>query len=401
MEEKKMILKMIEEGKITADEGLSLLKALEDKKEEPSQDSFTESSSHKQERTQNREQMNRFKEDLQDATEKIITSANKGASKVLDMIGKAVEKLQNLDVDFDFDFNLNGGTKVTEYITVDAFNPKQIQFTLANGSLQINPWEKDYAQIEVNGVISKTKDEAEARKILSEILDHQYENEEFTFSIQERKGVRVSLEVMIPLKVYESLQVYSNNGSIRMADLEIQDIKLETTNGSIRLHEVIGMKVEGQTSNGRIQLNEVEFKNCGLQTSNGSINLRKVAIEQCECFTTNGSIQGSGELQELQGETTNGSIRLEQHYAEKSSIKVKTSNGLIRVVYPKGSQGIYGELTTKHGQMNVGFPHVRTHGEDFNVKPKTYYFEQGEEQNHYVKAATSTGSIHILEREAD
>lgn len=402
MDERKMILKMIEDGKITAEEGLALLSALEDKKAEVPEPPHSEPIPNQFERQQYRDQTNRFKEDLQDATEKIINSANKGASKVLEVMGKAVEKLQNLDWDFDLDINLSGATKVTEYVTVEAFEPKQLQFTLANGSLQLNSWEKEYAQIEVNGVISKTKDEAEARRILHEVIEHTYEGDLFAFTVQERKGVRVSLEVMIPLKVYESLQVFSQNGSIRLGDLEIEDVQLETTNGSIRLHDLIGMKLEGQTSNGRIQLNEVEFKNCGLQTSNGSINLRMVEVDECQCYTTNGSIQASGKLHQLKGETTNGSIRLEQHDVEQSSIDVKTSNGLIKVVYPTGTKGIYGELNTNHGQMNVGFPHVRTNLEEVNSKLKTYYFEQSnEEQNHLVKAKTNTGSIHVSEREAD
>ncbi|GAA0360833.1 DUF4097 family beta strand repeat-containing protein [Bacillus horti] len=403
MDEKKMILKMIEEGKITAEEGFALITALDKKNTKEDDYDFFEDDGEGSEQTKkdNREQYNKFKDDLHDATEKIIGSANKGASKLMDFIGKAVEKVQNLDLDLDLDFNIGGGAKVTEVIQIQNFKPTEIDFSVSNGSLRINPWEKDYAQLEVNAVVSRTKDEAEARRALEEILEHSYVGDSFMFKAIEKKGIRLTIEVMLPLHIYQSLHVSSNNGSIRLNDFEINEVKLITTNGSIRVNDVIGLKVDGQTSNGRIQFNQAEFKQCDLQTSNGSIHLRKVDVEQASCQTTNGSIQAGGQLKEFTCGTTNGSIRLEQTSEENSKIQAETSNGLIRVTFPRLSRGVYGELNTNHGQINVQIPHTRVNIDEESSKLKAYHFEQGEEQRHQVKAKTNTGSIQIVEREAD
>lgn len=372
MEERKMILQMIEEGKITAEEGLALLEALEkaDRKENDS------GSAHQQK--EQTEQFNKLKEDLHDATERIIGSANKGASKLVDLFGKAMQKLQNIDVDFDFDFSF-GGVKVKETYEINPFEVKDLYFSTSNGSIRCKSWEKGFAQIDVTAQVTKAKDEEEAREKLLKNIEQRKGNEQYSFFLKEKKGMRVSLEIYLPNRMYEALRLETNNGSVRLQGLEIEKVVIETSNGSIRIHDLQGEYVEGKTSNGRIQYQDVH-------------------VQKSELKTSNGSIHALGRLQTLQCETTNGSIRIEQGQVQQSDISAITSNGTVRIIYPQEISGVYGELKTKHGQLICSLPHTKVLENIGQVNQKSLSFEQGEEKRHHVKAVSNTGSIHIFER---
>jgi DUF4097 and DUF4098 domain-containing protein YvlB len=372
MEERKMILKMIEEGKITAEEGLALLETLD----RTSQQEEKGGSRHQQK--EQTEQFNKLKDDLYDATEKIIGSANKGASKLADLFGKTMHKLQNIDVDFDLDFTF-GGVKVTEIYDLTPFEAKDLYFSTSNGSIRCKSWEKEFAQIEVTAQVSKAKNEVEAREKLEQIIEQRKGNEQYSFFLKEKKGVRVSIEIYLPKRQYDALQLETNHGSVRVQGLEIDKMEIETSNGSIRIHDVKGEYVEGKTSNGRIQYHDVLVVKSNLKTSNGSIHVM-------------------GQLQNLQCETTNGSIRVEQGQVNRSEILATTSNGSVRVIYPTEISGVYGELKTNHGQLHCSLPHTKVLENIGQANEKWFTFEQGEEKIHQVKAVSNTGSVHIFEQ---
>jgi DUF4097 and DUF4098 domain-containing protein YvlB len=372
MEERKMILQMIEDGKITAEEGLALLEALE----KTDQKEGSGGSAHQQK--EQTEQFNKLKDDLHDATERIIGSANKGASKLVDLFGKAMQKLQNIDMDFDFDFSF-GGVKVKETYELTPFEAKDLYFSTSNGSIHCKSWEKEFAQINVTAQVTKVKDEEEAREKLLKNIEQRKGNEQYSFFLKEKKGMRVSLEIYLPKKMYEALRLETNNGSVRVQDLEVEKVVIETSNGSIRIHDLQGEYVEGKTSNGRIQYQDVH-------------------VQKSELKTSNGSIHALGRLQTLQCETTNGSIRIEQGQVQQSDISATTSNGSVRIIYPLEISGVYGELKTKHGQLNCSLPHTKVLENIGQVNQKWFNFEQGEEKRHQVKAVSNTGSIHVFER---
>lgn len=377
MEERKMILKMIEEGKITAEEGLALLQTLEKTDKGVGKDKESSTQGHKQK--EQSEQFYKIKDELHEATEKIIGSANKGATKLVDLFGKAIHKLQTMDVDFDFDFSFGSAVKVTEVFQKDPFAAKDLLFSTSNGSIQCTSWAKEYAQIKVSAQVSKVDDELEARERLSHIIEQKEDGEEYSFLLKDKKNIRVSLEVHLPERVYRSLKLETNNGSVRLTDLEIDRVEIQTSNGSVRISDLKGEKLAGKTSNGRIQFQDIQVLESYLATSNGSINAK-------------------GRMQSLQCETTNGGIHIEQEEEGKSDISANTSNGSVRIMYPVDVSGVYGELKTNHGQLKCSLTHSTITEETGQSRQKSFSFVQGEERMHQVKAVTNTGSIHIFEK---
>jgi DUF4097 and DUF4098 domain-containing protein YvlB len=377
MEERKMILKMIEEGKITAEEGAALLEALEQK---TSQRELREEPHSKARNKSYHRDHYRVKKDLHDATEKVIHTANKGANKLLDLIGKAVDKIQTMDWDLDFDFNFSGGIRVTEKIILPHFAKDVVLIGVSSGSVKVRTWEHEDAQIFVNGVIARAENELEAKAMLKEAIKQKDSDDEYAIMIEDQKGVRAALEIFLPYRQYTEMVIDSSNGSVKMDELEVEQLKIETSNGSVRLYNIYGRKLHSVTSNGKIQLKQSTVQHCQVRTSNGSVYLE-------------------GELSNVECETTNGSIRIEQEGLDASDISATTSNGSIRVLYRPDIDGVYGEIRTNHGQTQCALAPVQIQEEVLQGQ-KWLKFNMSAEQKHHVHAVSKTGSIYIGEREA-
>lgn len=402
MEEKKIILRMIEEGKITAEEGYKLLQALDksedkQKKEEYADfdDTLDDDAEENTDKAGSSRTKERLKDDVQDTTERIIHNANRGANKLLDLIGKAVEKLQNIDLDFDIDFSLQGGVKVTEIVQAQDFNYSRVKFATTNGSVKLEPWEKDFTQIIVNGVVTKASDEREARAILSGLIKQTSDQDSYTFEVQDKKGVRASIEVLMPQRDYELIETVTSNGSVRFEELDAKKLAIETTNGSIRLYDIKTEEITANTSNGRIFFQQIEAAHCYLRTSNGTIQFKGVDLGESVLRTTNGSITLEGSYQSIEADTTNGSVRVYQERDEQSALALKTSNGSVKVIYPEHVTGVHGVLRTNHGSITCDIPHQRLNESENKGKNKLYEFAQSEEKKHHLEVQTSTGSIKI------
>lgn len=386
MEEKKMILKMIEEGKITAEEGLALLEALDQKTGSGRQRAESGSRSNHTHTEHSERRQDRVKRDFEDATEKVLHTANKGANKLLDLIGKALDKIQTIDWDLDFDFHFGGAINVKETIILPQFDKNVLLIGASSGSIKVRTWEHDEAQVLIHGVVSKAENEVEAKKLLKKAIKQKETDDEFAIMIEDskedNKSVRSAmLEIFLPSRQYEKMVIDSSNGSVKMEEVEVDTLNIETSNGSIRLYHIYGQNLQSVTSNGKIQL-------------------KQSTVHQCQARTSNGSVYLEGELAEVRCETTNGNIRLEQDLHSASSISATTNNGSIRILYSPHVRGVYGEIRTNQGQMQCTLSPVHIQEEVLQgQKWLTFNMSDGE-QKHHVHATSKTGSIYVGEREA-
>lgn len=380
MEERKMILKMIEEGKITAEEGVLLLETIEKKQKDEERKTHQGSKEKKGERPEylNSEQFQKVKEDLHEATEKLVSSANKGAAKLFDMLGKAMQKVQ--DMDFDFDISFNGGIKVTDRVEIPTFEFQKLSFSTPNGNIRCQEWDQPYAKIFITGYVSKVKDEEEALEKLRSVYEQKEEGEVFSFSLLEQKGVRGTIEVYVPVREYTKVELNTTHGGVQTGKLQAEQLTVHSTNGSIRLEKTTADSLEATTSNGRVQLHHIEAERGVIRSSNGSIH-------------------AFGHYQSLECETTNGSIRIQQEKVDSSAIKAMTHNGSIRVIYPDHIQGVHGEIKTGYGSMKCSLKEARITEEQGLSHNKKIVFQQGEEKQHDLVVESRTGSIHVLEKE--
>lgn len=198
------------------------------------------------------------------------------------------------------------------------------------------------------------------------------EVEDSTFSIQviDKRRNFISLDfysfgttltVYVPEKVYDSLQVESDNGRITIEKIQANDVDIKADNGRIELENIDSQTVTAQSSNGRIVMGNINSAAIHANSSNG-----RIVLEHIE-----GDIFGT---------TNNGSIELVTTDLDRS-IDLETDNGKI-------------DIQTEQEPTNVTFD-VRVDNGKVNMFGSSNWDTVLGNGDHLIKLRTNNGSITV------
>lgn len=381
---------MLEEGKITVEEAEKLLSALGDTEDSTQKKQSAEQSSEHNDTGQSyngrdadddeKKKIEHMRDELYEGTERFISTTLKGVGMLFDKLGKGFQKVQEEDFDFGFEHMFSKGIKITEELYYDNFDYNDITVISHNGSIQCYGSDDDQAKIVVHANVYKAKTDDEAIQMLKKYLVETIEGQSFALELQQTHYISASMHVYLPRRVYESIVLQTQNGSLRFNEGEGKQVRLHTTNGSVRINEATIQEMDTITTNGRIQMNDV-------------------SIRQGSCSTTNGGIQVDGSIDAFTCETTNGGIRIEQQNEAASEIIAKTHNGSVRIMYPENVKGVYGDLNASLGKIQCSF--ADEYEKSTKGRKASLDFHQDEEEKHYIKATTTTGGVYIYKKGDD
>lgn len=389
-EERRMILQMIEDGKITADEGIALLEALEKtdveelssrsqaKGEAGSKANANESTQDQSEakHKQHTEQDSNFEEFTHKAR-KFGEEAVEQSKIVGNKIGDLVEKFINKVKDLDFDFSFGNVVKVEKVLEGKPPESGVIDLTTINGKVEIMGWDKEEYHIGVIGAI-RAENQLEANAILNEILHVEETSSALTIAVEQSRGTKISLEVCLPKKLLRDIKVKTSNGAIEIEDLQVEGAKLETSNGPIRIEGLHSKGLYCDTSNGRIAIEESHIDELYARTSNGQVRLDGT-ISKAKCFTSNGSIRYT--LKEVKA----------------GELDFETTNGAIEVKLPLEGLSVKGELKTSHGSLDCTLPKIEITSATKEISNRYLRFQSIEEAGEpfAIVCNTKNGGIRI------
>ncbi|MFQ3544893.1 DUF4097 family beta strand repeat-containing protein [Halobacillus rhizosphaerae] len=335
-EERMRILKMIEEGIVSAEEGAKLLSAIEE--EGPAADAKT--------------------------TRKY---------GVKEFIGEAYEKIKN--VDFDLSFGEAFTFEHVKEIQADDFN--DIDVSIVNGALDVETWDQDFAKAEFRVKVYQAKDEEEARERF--FADSQFDSNHNVLRLSSpSKRMKTIVRLFVPNRRYEFIKSKLSNGSIHAYGLESDHWESKSSNGSIRLNDMSG-------------------ETCKMETVNGSIQVVNGSYNKCEADTVNGSIKLEGDFTKNHASAVTGSVVVENNGSHTETGFFKTTTGSIIVHLPK-EQRIDGNLKTRFGSIDCRLENYKIIQNKKEVISKQLEFEALEEYPHayHVEAETKTGSVTLI-----
>lgn len=416
-EERLMILKLLEQGKITEIEAEQLLDALGDmeydKATKEASDSFnphrinlSKDKDEQKERSRSKTDINRDFEDVIETIGKRFEAigeqfedkidvfgeqfgkkmvglgaifADKSinfAEKIIDVVEKAV------DSDTFVNADLFGIIKTYEEVIekeINSIDQLSLQFETYNGNIVVSTW--DESIIKVTAYISAKENRYEA---IEPILSLNEDRNTISFSPKQIDGIGIKLKVQLPNRYYNLIKAQSKNGSIKIQDLSCNKLLLQTKNGSIEMNNV---ETKGDTSctttNSKIIIEGCKAKNLLAATKNGRIYINSSSIEIIEGLTSNSKIT----IREIQ-------------YDNLKSLSLKTTNSKIEVIgaAPKNT-GIQFEASTTHGNINIGIPVVYVENiknySNHRVNARTSAFDSCEAIA-YIKAYTTNSTIFLF-----
>ncbi|MBM7551391.1 DUF4097 family beta strand repeat-containing protein [Thalassobacillus pellis] len=346
-QEKLQVLKMIEEGTITAEEGAERLKQLEH-------------SVSTEVKWEGRDKQSEQKQ------------APKKKRKLFGYMEQAFTKLKTADLDLNF-----GEYTVVSHIFQNEGDPfDNIAVSVPNGSLEVKSWKEPSVRLECEAKVYQTEDSNKARQQFLNDVDFKVADESLHFALTSKK-MKVDITLYVPEQQYQRLFVKLFNGSITAENLSVRDSDLKTTNGSILLDSMTG-------------------QNADTETSNGSVQVRKSALENIEADTVNGSVKLSGDFGKVDASAITGSVTCEYYGGKAHTGFFQTTTGSVKVHLPHNVK-VDGKLKTSMGSLNCNMDNAKIYKEKKEMVKKELSFTINEthENVYHLEAETKTGSVTV------
>ncbi len=354
-EERMMILKMLQEGRINSDEAAKLLEALE-AKQEPQNAGFKGFNIPKppphnyyDEVIRVRERINDWRKDIsknysQNDFDKMVDEFSAKAEKFGKNVATAAFGVADKVVDFVGSFVDTGafnifGSCVTvekefEAVAAEGMN---LELQATNGQIIVKKHQEDR-------ILIKTKIRTPQTNAENSVV---FSNENGTVSVKLAKpdtyNLSVSYDIFVPAVKFNHIALETKNSKIYVEDTLSEEFVSVTKNAAIDLTGVTSSKIAVETKNAKIAVNYMIGKDINLGTTNAVIDIKNLKAEKLNAVTVNGKIlldnvQGYDNTSavELNLKTSNADIKANMNDSELKGYKVKaqTTNGGINLLIP-------------------------------------------------------------------
>ncbi|MCY7741584.1 DUF4097 domain-containing protein [Bacillus licheniformis] len=356
--EKERILKLVEEGKLSAKEALILIEKLEEDYKE------TES------------KVTALSEDVIDSedfySEKKKEPKPSIGSKLFEWIDTAVKKVKEADLDLNFGHSYDVQHifqfKDTDFSTLD--------IQLANGSVNLVPWSDSDIRVECQAKVYRAENQDEARQAFLQHIDCGVEGDKFMIRT-EKKTMKTNLTVYIPDKEYGKIRFKLFNGPVRGEHLNVKELSAKTTNGVLSFSALTAGKASLETANGQIKLAD---HTCG----------------EIEAETINGLIDLKGSCEALDLQSFNGNIAATVKNPHCRTAYVKTTTGSVELNVPRDC-AVTAELKSNLGSLSHDLSDVEILKEKNETIQKEMYLKANQNHDHSMTVflESKTGSIHL------
>jgi DUF4097 and DUF4098 domain-containing protein YvlB len=222
--------------------------------------------------------------------------------------------------------------------SVSAAPGGRLEADLSNGSIRVEPHDKDLVDVEVH---------TRGFRAGSLELDLESDGKDVRLEADVPSwfgGVRVRVRVRVPERY--DVDIETAGGDIEVEGLE-GDVEVETSGGQISIDGIRG-DVNVDTSGGNINIYDVDG-DVQAETSGGGIRVADVT-GRVEVETSGGSLRVHDVGGPVQGKTSGGSISV--RFLEDAEGELETSGGSIQVEFP-GDAALDLEAETSGGRVRV------------------------------------------------
>ncbi|KLU40174.1 MAG: hypothetical protein AA931_00595 [Peptococcaceae bacterium 1109] len=372
-DEQRLILKMLEEGKISAAEAEALLNALGQpevlEEEERSADVWEKVEKQGEDFAKKVESAaERFARNMEEKVEPRLADK-------LSRLSKMLSRFPFVSTDDTYEFSEEF------YGTFQEDGDIALTLKTSTGRISVQGWnEPQFRLVVVQRIRAKDRESALGKMYRVE-LPSEEALRELSIDVPSFPDTSVSLVLSVPRTVIYQLGFNTHSGSISVADLYTRTARLTTSVGSIEVQGLQGESIECTTVNGSCRAEQITAESFVGRTGNGSLKLKQLQGEKVDCETSNGSIRVEPVVRGTAHytlNTTNGSIRIVQSDAE-----VKTAFDLYTTV---------GRISVPEEAFEITNADRRSGG--WHLAGKSPGFEGGANRLH-LHAKTGSGSIRL------
>lgn len=296
-EERMLVLRMLEEGKITVEEAAELLGALDVTvvEEEGKNDGLDRGIKRVEEMAERLGELGEtfsegMEEKIHKLAEKVDREGERGGRRLTSLLSRLSETGLAGFLGFmggpkhEFTEEIEGEFTAEGTVTLD--------LRTVNGRISVQGTDDPTYRLRMVKTIQH-EDEEKAKEIASQLMEVEKDGDALRVRLSGqplRNQHGVALHLTVPRSARYTMEVHSCNGSIELKDLEATSVVAKTANGRIQIDNISSTDMTLKTANGRIEI-EGDGQNVEARTSNGRIVLRPaVGSGQYRLKTSNGSI---------------------------------------------------------------------------------------------------------------
>jgi hypothetical protein len=151
---------------------------------------------------------------------------------------------------------------------------------------------------------------------------------------------RVCIDAFVPESMFDNVRIATINGDVRAATLTAHYIQIENLNGATEVSDVSAQNIAVESNNGNLKVADSAAHTSTIENFNGGINISKVDIANLKATTFNGAVD-----MQIAG------FANYDHY----SWQVETSNGRLGLVLPSYSTlGYHVKAHAALGDVKLG-----------------------------------------------
>lgn len=375
MEEKLIILRMLEEGKITSEEALQLLESLnkehKQKKTQPMDDKLNDT-------------INKFSKKAEKFAEKIGPDFISRVESVSADFADAAVKFADKMVDFfGSGFNSNDTYKtVLRNLSFPISNQENIKVVLKTQNLTISVDTADTQEILLDMKLNLSDEKTNIDKF----IETRTEDNVIYINTQFPSKTWGKLNIKVPKNI-DNFQIQTRNSKCFFEDFKASYLYCNTSNGKIEIKNCNCNKLQVITSNGKIVITDTKALHADADTSNGNIELNNSSFDRLKSITNNSNIYLSN---------------FNSINTEEAKYELQTSNGKIKIGLSKDHNIAHKiNANTSVGNINIselGSSYIIERDSD-NMKTQvtlTSNAYQESDKKISINAMTSNSSIYII-----
>lgn len=112
----------------------------------------------------------------------------------------------------------------------------------------------------------------------------------YYLSFDENDFERVCIDAFVPETMFDNIKVATNNGDMSISTVTSQNIHVENINGNTEVAGISAHNLTVEVSNGRLGIKDCSAQISNIENFNGIIGISKVDIAHMKASTFNGSI---------------------------------------------------------------------------------------------------------------
>lgn len=375
-QDRKRILEMVQEGKLSAQEAIVLLDALEDGSagaadaKPASQADAVSKAESKAESTGGTSWQQEKTKDSGSGDDTFYSQMEQAGERIFDFVNSALRKIK------DIDWQITQSVEVPHVFQQADEQIDRIDIDVANGPVRLIAWDQQEVRVECQAKVYRVEDRDEGRSYFLDNTVFSQDHGLLCFATKS-KWMRVETTAYIPRKMYKKVSVRVFNGEMTGELLESEHLIVKTTNGKVDLTGISGQKLDVDTVNGQIKVIDLN-------------------ADKFEAETVNGAVDVKGFSRKAELKSFNGNINLTLDHTGTEIVEAKAVTGNININVPD-SATIDGEVRSNLGSYKLDLEGINVLHEKKEVIQKQMKFKRSgsDDQTMYLEADTKTGSVFI------